>query len=148
MPNERFKLIPSVYMILVKDDKTLLARRFNTGFQDGNYGLVSGHAEGRATLREELAREVREETGILVLPTDMRHVLTMHRWCGDHERADFFFEVKKWSGEIKNTEPNKCDDISWFLVNDLPQNTIDYIREVYRCYQAGITYSEFGWPQK
>lgn len=148
MPNERFKLIPSVYMILVKDDKTLLARRFNTGFQDGNYGLVSGHAEGRATLREELAREVREETGILVLPTDMRHVLTMHRWCGDHERADFFFEVKKWSGEVKNMEPNKCDDIQWFDFDKLPKDMIEYICEALCCYRKKITYIEFGWPKK
>ena len=45
-PEKRFKLILSVYLILVKDGKTLLLRRTNTGYEDGNYGLVAGHVDG------------------------------------------------------------------------------------------------------
>ena len=50
-PKKRFKLIPSVYIILVKDGKTLLLRRQNTGYEDGNYGLVAGHADGDESAR-------------------------------------------------------------------------------------------------
>ena len=55
------------------------------------------------------------------------------------------FEVKKWSGEILNTEPDKCDDLRWFPLDNLPVNTIPYIKQAIECYRKGILYSEFGW---
>jgi len=142
---ERFKLIPSVYILLIQDDKILLLRRINTGYEDGNYGLVAGHADGRETMRKAMAREAFEESGIKINTDDLDLVLTMHRWCGDHERVDFFFTVKKYDGEVKIMEPEKCDDLSWFPLNKLPENTIPYIRAAIDCYQKGEGYCEFGW---
>jgi 8-oxo-dGTP pyrophosphatase MutT (NUDIX family) len=142
---ERFKLIPEVYLILVRDGKILLSRRLNTGYEDGNYSMVTGHADGNETMREALAREAKEEANIEINPRDLEHCVTLHRWCGDHERIGFYFTVKKWSSEIRNMEPDKCDDLSWFPLNDLPGNTIPYIRHAIECYKNGISYSEFGW---
>jgi len=145
--NERFKLIPSVYLFLIKNDKILLLRRFNTGFEDGNYGLPAGHAEEKELFREALKREVQEETGI-TLDIDKLHLVhTMHRCCGDHERADFFFIIDEWSGEAKNMEPYKCDDIQWFPLSNLPENTVDYMAHAIKCWQKQIPYSEFGWDK-
>lgn len=144
---ERFKLIPSVYLLLVKDGKILLSRRFQTGFEDGKYGLVAGHVEGGEVFREALKREVFEEAGIGLDTSTLDLVLTMHRWCGDHERADFFFATSIWNGEIRNQEPDKCDDLQWFSLDELPGNTIRYIREAIECYRCGMRYCEFGWPK-
>ncbi|MFA5714963.1 MAG: NUDIX domain-containing protein [Candidatus Paceibacterota bacterium] len=145
---ERFKIIPSVYLIIIKNGKILLSRRFQTGFEDGNYSLVAGHADGEETMREALSREVLEEIAININPLNFNHVLTMHRWCGDHERIDLFFSVDEWEGEIKNMEPNKCDDLSWFSINQLPQNIIPYIKKAIESYSNGIKYCEFGWEEK
>ncbi len=142
---ERFKLIPSVYAIFIRDQKILLLRRYQTGFEDGNYGLPAGHADGEETMREALVREVSEEVGARVNVKDLNLTLTMHRWCGDHERIDLFFMVKKWRGEIKNMELDKCDDLSWFQLNQLPKNTIPYIWTAIDCYLKGEKYCEFGW---
>lgn len=144
---ERYKIIPSVYLILEKEKKILLSRRFETGYEDGNYGLISGHAEEKETLREALARESLEEAGIKINPLELRHILTMHRFCGDHERMDFFFTTDKIEGEVKNMEPNKCDDLSWFSIDQLPPNTIGYIRKAIECYLNKINYCEFGWEE-
>src|SRR5262245_34969332 len=119
---EKFKLIPEVYLILVKDEKILLLRRFQTGYEDGNYSLVAGHVDGKETMRAAISREAREEAGMELDPLKLQHVLTMHRWCGDHERIGFFFTIKEWHGEVKNIEPDKCDDLSWFSLNRLPDN--------------------------
>ena len=54
---ERLKLKIAVYIILIKDGKILLGRRFNTGWQDGNYGLPSGHLEPEESMMEALLRE-------------------------------------------------------------------------------------------
>jgi 8-oxo-dGTP diphosphatase len=144
---ERYKLIPSVYLILIDNNKILLARRFQAVFENGKYGMVSGHAEEKETMREALSREVLEEIGININPLDAEHILTMHRSCGDHERIDFFFTTNKWKGEIKNMEPNKCDDLSWFPINELPENIIPYINKAITCYTKGEKYCEFGWEE-
>jgi len=39
-------------------------------------------------------------------------------------------------------EPDKCDDLNWFEINNLPKNTIPYIREVIDSFLHGIVYSE------
>jgi len=145
---ERFKLIPEVYLVLVRDKKVLLSRRFQTGYEDGNYSMIAGHADGNETMREALAREAKEEAGITIDPKKLEHLLTMHRWCGDHERIGFYFTAEQWGGEIKNTEPNKCDDLAWFPINRLPDNTILYIRKAIECYINGVRYTEFGWGEK
>jgi ADP-ribose pyrophosphatase YjhB (NUDIX family) len=141
---EKFKLIASVYMLFVKDGKILLLRRCNTGYEDGNYGLVAGHLDAHESLTRAAIREAKEESGIDIAPGDLEIKTTMHR-RQDDERVDFFFEVKKWTGEPINTEPEKCDDLSWFPLDDLPANTIPYIRQAIECYRKGIIYSEFGW---
>lgn len=142
--HERFKLIASVYMLFIRDGQILLLRRANTGFEDGNYGLVSGHLDPHESLTQAAIREAKEESGVDIDPADIEMKTTMHRRGAD-ERIDFFFEVKKWQGEIVNTEPEKCDDLRWFALDDLPRNTIPYIRQAIECYQKGIIYSEFGW---
>lgn len=147
MLKERFKLIPSIYLLLERDGKILLTRRFQTGFEDGKYALASGHAEGRETLRQALLREVREEIGIVLAIDTITLVHTMHRWCGDHERVDFFFTAKEWQGEIKNMEPEKCDDVAWFPIAQLPKHTIDYIVQAIKNWQKSIPYSEYNWPK-
>lgn len=144
---ERFKLIPEVYLVLVKDGKILLLRRFQTGYEDGNYSMVAGHADGNETMREAIAREAKEEAGITVDAEKLEHLLTMHRWCGDHERIGFYFTTAEYGGEIRNTEPNKCDDLSWFLLDALPENTIPYIRAAIGYYKKGEKYCEFGWDE-
>ena len=145
--NEKFKIIPAVYLILEKDGKILLSKRFQTGYEDGNYSMVAGHVDGGETMREATAREAMEEAGIKIEPTKLNYVLTMHRWQGDHERIEFYFTTNGWEGEIKNMEPNKCDDLSWFAIDQLPENTIPYIRTVIDCYKKGIQYYEFGWER-
>lgn len=141
-PNTRFKLILSIYLILIKDGKVLLLRRANTGYEDGKYGLPAGHADGNESARVATAREAKEEAGIEVNPEDLKFTHCMHRLQED-ERVDFFFAADKWEGEPKNMEPEKCDDLSWFPLDDLPPNTIPYIKQALELYQQGIYYSEW-----
>jgi ADP-ribose pyrophosphatase YjhB (NUDIX family) len=141
-PESRFKLILSIYLFLIKDEKVLLLRRANTGYEDGKYGLPAGHADGNESARVATAREAKEEAGIDVNPEELKFAHCMHRLQED-ERIDFFFAVDKWQGEPKNMEPEKCDDLSWFPLDDLPPNTIPYIKQALESYQQGIYYSEW-----
>ncbi len=141
---DRFKFIVSVYVFFVRDGKILMLRRFNTGYEDGNYSLVAGHADGGESLVQATIREAKEESGVIIKPEDLQLKVAMHR-LDDREQVDFFFETKTWIGELQNMEPNKCDDLSWFAFDHLPENTIPYIREAIRCYREGIGYTEVGF---
>jgi hypothetical protein len=53
--------------------------------------------------------------------------------------------AKRWKGEPKIMEPNKCDDLQWFELDKIPNNTISYIKQAINCFRDSITYSEYGF---
>lgn len=129
---KRHTIIPASYLFLMKNDKILLLRRFNTGFEDGNYSLIAGHVDSGETFTQTIIREAKEEAGIDLDFDSLELVHMMHRKSTykNEERIDAFFIAKNWKGEIKNMEPHKCDDLSWFNINNLPENVIPYIKKV------------------
>jgi len=141
---KRFTYIGSVYLILIHNGQVLLSRRFNTGYEDGKYGLVAGHMDGNESPTTAMIREAREEVGLKLQARDLQMVHVMHRKQED-ERIDFFFTASKWEGEPINTEPNRCDELSWFLLSKLPENIIPFIRLALTHFKNKETYSEFGW---
>ncbi|MFM2340028.1 MAG: hypothetical protein RLZZ360_664 [Candidatus Parcubacteria bacterium] len=141
----RFTYIGSAYLFLIKDNQILLQRRFNTGFEDGNYGVPAGHLDGNETAREGCAREIREEIGVTIKPEDLTVVHVMHRKAAKDERIDFFMIASVFAGDIINNEPDKCDDLSWFPLDNLPVNMVGYVKDALQAYMNGVVYSEYGW---
>ena len=76
---KRFQLMCSVQLILIKDNKILLLRRFNTGWMDGRYGFIAGHIDGGEEIKKAMIREAKEEAGITVFEEDLEVVHIMHR---------------------------------------------------------------------
>ncbi|MDD3386787.1 MAG: NUDIX domain-containing protein [Candidatus Pacebacteria bacterium] len=139
---ERFKLIAEVCLVLIKEDKILLSRRYNTGYGDGYYSFPAGHLEEGETLKEGVVREAKEEVGIDVNISDLELIHVMDRNVINNERIAFFFKAKEWKGNLINMEPEKCDDLKWFKINELPENTIPYIRSAINFYLNNTIYSE------
>ncbi len=77
MPRDYFTIIPAVYLILEKDNKILLLRRYNTGYNDGLYSLPSGHVEDGEFPIDALIREAQEEIGIIIAK---EHLLLLMPW--------------------------------------------------------------------
>jgi len=146
-----FTVIPAAYLLLEQDGKILLLQRANTGFEDGNYSLIAGHADGGETMTEVIIREAKEEAGIIVKPEDLREVVTMHRRANNtnpaHERVDFFFTAERWEGEPTNMEPHKCSELGWYPIGQLPENVIPYVREAIGCFQTDKRYVEWGFEK-
>jgi 8-oxo-dGTP diphosphatase len=144
MLNERFKVIPAVHLLLIRDGKILLLRRANSGFYDGSYSVVAGHLDGGETATMAMIREAKEECGVILDPENLRMVHIIHRKSTD-ERVDFFYVADNWDGEPINMEKNKCDDLSWFSLNELPDNMVPYVKHGILSFNDGIFFSEFGW---
>src|SRR6266568_3972653 len=102
---------------------------------------------GSLTLATDaIAREAKEEAGITVNPKDLKFVHVAHRLSRNQagqERIDLFYELSNWQGEITNSEPEKCDDLSWFNINGLPDNMLPLIKLVLEDVAKGISYSEY-----
>ena len=136
----------TVHLFLFFGDQILLLRRNQTGYMDGHYSVPAGHLDGKETVRMAGIREAREEIGVQIDPADMVFAGVFHRH-EDDERVDFFIQVQKWSGKPVNAEPGKCDELRWADLEDLPENTIPYIRRAIENYRAGIPFEEFGWKK-
>ncbi len=122
----------------------LLSRRFNTSYEDGNYHAVGGHLERNETLTQAIVREAKEEIGIDLLESNLKCVHVVHRSVAGG-RFDFFFTADKWQGEPTILEPDKCDDLSWYELTNLPTNMVPYARHAIEQIQNNHPYSEFGW---
>lgn len=146
----RAKFPVTVHLLFFHGDQVLLLRRLNTGFEDGNYSVPAGHLDGGETVRMAAAREALEEVGMHIKPEEIDFATVTHRKSGDtlsgtDERVDFFVHIKHWEGEPFNAEPEKCDELSWWDLNALPENTIPYVRKAITNYREGIPFDEFGW---
>lgn len=145
LTKDRHKVIPASYLVLRDQERVLLLRRFNTGYEDGKYSLPAGHVDQGETFTQTLVREAAEEINIRLKSEDIRVAHIMHRKDYDSERIDTFFVAERYEGEPKNIEPHKCDDLSWFSLEELPGNIIPYVRQALECIRDGQFYSEFGW---
>lgn len=148
MTENTHSIVPASYLIFQKDNKILLLRRCNTNYEDGNYSLVAGHVYEGETFTQAAVREAKEETGVEIEEKDLEvvHIMQRNSKTGNRdERIDVFFVVKKWKGEIRNMEEHKCDDLSWFPIDSLPENTIPFIKEIFKNISKKKFYSEYGW---
>jgi ADP-ribose pyrophosphatase YjhB (NUDIX family) len=134
----------TVHLLFFREEQVLLLRRFNTGYGDGQYSVPAGHLDGGETVVAAAAREGFEETGVHIEASDIAFSSVVHRKDGD-ERVDFFVHVRHWQGEPTNTEPDKCDELRWVNVNELPDNVIPYVRNAIRNHLVGVPFHEFGW---
>ena len=142
---ERFKIITAVHLILIENEKVLLSRRYNTGYEDGNYSVPAGHVEEDEELIKAMQREAFEEIGIKIKKEDLKIVHVMQRKATDRESIDYFLTCKKYEGKIEIMEKNKCDDVRFFELNKLPENTIPYIRKGIESYLHNEPFSILGW---
>lgn len=141
---QRFTMVVAVHLLLIRDRQVLLSRRFQTGYEDGKYSVPAGHVDGRESVIHAMIREAHEEVGIVINPKYLHFAHVMNR-VTDRESIDFFFVCKTWEGTPRICEADKCDDIHWFDMRDLPINTIPYIRQAITQYMKKNSFSELGW---
>lgn len=153
----RAKFPVTVHLLFFHENQVLLLRRFNTGFEDGNYSVPAGHLDGGETVRMAAVREALEEIGVSINLDDIAFATVMHRksddtllpfsgtGAGTSERVDFFVHIKNWNGEPFNAEPEKCDELRWCDLDALPENIIPYVTSAIRNYLENLPFEEFGW---
>ena len=138
------KLPVVAHVFLLRSGSVLLLRRSNTGFEDGNYGLVGGHLDGEETVIQAAIRECEEEIGVEIEAADVQVIGVTHYTSPDGEGIDFFLKASLRRGEPYAR--SECDELKWCGMDELPENTIPFVRRAMRRHlQAGEWFDEMGW---
>lgn len=141
----KLKSYVCVYLVLRRENKILLFLRQNTKFEDGKWSLIAGHVEENENATTAMVREALEEANIEILPENLKVVYIMDRITPGRQNIDIFFNCSEYSGELFNNEPHKCGGLSFFDINNLPQNTVNYVKKAILDIENGTIYSEFGY---
>lgn len=141
---QRYTSRLAVYILMTKEDKILLSLRQNTGYADNLYTVPAGHVEEGETIQEATAREAYEEAGVIIAQQDLQLAHIMYR-KSNYPYVEFYWSCTRWHGTPCNMETDKCGDLQFFPIKQLPQNTSDNLRIVLKNIKSGSVFSESGW---
>lgn len=136
------------YILLKRQDgRVAFLLRSNTGWMDGKYSLPSGRVDEGESPTIAAIRETQEEVGVDIDVSNLQVVLTLHRYSSSDDTVwvDTYFEATMWKGQISNKEPHKHGDLSWFALDQLPENIVPSVNSALKYIDQGVTYAEFGW---
>jgi len=108
-----------VNVFVLKDEKLLLGKRKNV-FGAGTWGLIGGHLEPGETMIDAAKREILEETGLEIKDLIFSNLVNN---CGQEEHyLQIGFVATEFSGEPYIKEPDRCEELRWFNLNELPKD--------------------------
>ena len=123
----------AVHMIISKDNKILVQKRKVTKLWPGYYALPAGHIDEEENQYDALVREAREELGINLDPKNIINsyvVLRRNYFEKDGKMLepyiDYYFEINEYEGIPRIMEEDKCDELIWVNINELPEPFINY----------------------
>ena len=102
--------------------------RKNTGNDDGKYELPGGHLEMGEDIYDAVIRESKEELLVDIKREDIRIVHLMHHYT--KERLNFIFEIDGNLIDPKIGEEDKCEELVWVDILNLPNNISDKMRRI------------------
>ena len=149
---ERFKTPSASILLLIKEvngkKKVLLQRRQNTGFADGMWDFsCSGHIEYGESMSRAAIREAEEELGISIPADSISFFTLVHKREAQRDLTYYnaYFVCYDFIGEPHVCEKDKCSELKWFDIDDLPDDLIDDRKKAIQALISGVHYFEYGW---
>ena len=126
MGKENF--LASIYLIIKNNEgKILLQRRQGTKLWPGFLALPAGHVDEGENVYDAAIREAREELSIIITKKDIINSFVVNRRNKSlPPYFDVYFEISSYKGQIKINEPEKCSELKWVDINNLPNDMIDF----------------------
>ena len=123
----------AVHLILINENRILLQKRKGSKLWPGYYALPAGHIDEGENQYDALVREAKEELDIEVEPKDIieSYVVLRRNYFKIDGKVlepyiDYYFEVKKYNGNPRIVEEDKCQKLLWADINELPKPFINY----------------------
>ena len=112
--------------IILDKNRVLLGLRRNTQHFSDFWSLPVGHVENSESLLVALKRELSEELGIEVIQEESFCIKTDTKNSIYHQ----VFIVNDFHGQVNNLEPQYCEELRWFVLEDLPEPLTPITREI------------------
>ena len=149
---EVYKTPSAIILMLIRErngkKQVLLQRRKNTGFADGLWDFsCSGKVEEGETMTCTAVREAKEELGVNINARDLRFAVLIHK-CDKPCNLVYYnayFVCESFDGKPFIAEPEKCAELQWFDISNLPDDLLDDRRQALKAYFCGVHYFEYGW---
>ena len=125
----------AVHMIICncKDNKILVQKRKGSKLWPGYYALPAGHIDKGENQYDALIREAQEELGIVInLKKIINSYVVLRRNYVEingkvlESYIDYYFEIEEYEGIPKIIEEDRCDELIWVDINNLPEPFINY----------------------
>lgn len=132
-----------VQCIIQKEDTILLQKRQNCSRANNMYSLPGGHLEYLETPLEAIIRELKEELNLIVLPNNLtlfKVIKRGHLNLSEVEYIDFIFKYNYNNEYYTNNEPDKCSELVWSSIDNLPKNIISHIPLIFNTQDLFIKY--------
>jgi 8-oxo-dGTP pyrophosphatase MutT (NUDIX family) len=133
----------------ITNSVVLLQRGPQAKFARGMWDLPVGKSAPGEPITETAVRELREETGLTVDPTNLRVAHIIHSSFGVESPNGFLtvvFVAHEWTGELANIEPEKHAQVSWTAPESIPAEFVETTGSALRCYlTGGPNISLAGW---
>lgn len=141
---EREKFLCAIYMLFIKDGKVLVQRRQGTKLWSGYLALPAGHVDSGENVYETLVKEAKEELSIDISINDIEDTFVVNRKNKIlPPYFDVYFVLNNYNGTIKIAEPEKCKELKYVDMNNLPSDMIDFEVDAIKNYLKGIKFSVF-----
>ncbi|WP_327378785.1 NUDIX domain-containing protein (plasmid) [Streptomyces sp. NBC_01216] len=137
-----------VHLHLEDDEgRVLLGLRHPDSAYAGNtWHYLAGKCEQESAVAC-LVREAREEAGLVIEPedVDLAHVVHVVDSPDGQPLMQLVFRARRWKGEPKVLEGDKCLTWQWFPNHELPERLVPYTRTALAGIAEGRIYSQLGW---
>ncbi|MFH9553362.1 NUDIX domain-containing protein [Streptomyces sp. NPDC017435] len=139
--------VVGVHLHLEHEGRILLGLRHpDSPFAPLHHHFLAGHCEQESAVAC-LIREAREEAGLEIAAEDVElaHVVHVVDRAGTQPRLQLVFRARRWRGEPRLLEPDKCLGWDWWPPDALPEPMVPYARAAIAGIGAGRLYTELGW---
>lgn len=120
-------------MLIMDNGMVLLQKRKGSKLWPGYYALPAGHIDEGENQYDALVREAKEELDIEIDPKDIEKsyvILRRNFFEIDGKKLepyiDYYFEISKYQGIPRIAELDKCDELIWADINNLPEPFVNY----------------------
>jgi 8-oxo-dGTP pyrophosphatase MutT (NUDIX family) len=127
----------------------LIQRGPRAKFAPGNWDLPVGKADRGEAITATAIRELKEETGLIVDPADLKVAGIIHGAWGVEAPNGFLtvvFVAEDWTGEPINAEPHKHAQVAWISAAQVPEEFVSTTRAALVSFlENGAAVTTEGW---
>lgn len=140
---EREQFLSAVYLIIKNEQNEILfQRRQGTKLWPGFLALPAGHVDTGENVYDAVVREAKEELNITISIENIIDTFVVNRRNKSiPSYYDVYFEIDSYVGNIIINEPEKCSELKWINIEDLPEDVIDFEKVALLNNKKGIKFS-------